>query len=131
MRRADVLAAVGIGGAAGATARYWLAQAVHPGVGGFPWATFWINVSGSFALGLLIIVLLDRFPPTRYARPLLGTGFLGGYTTFSTFGVEVDRLARQDHWATAAGYAAASVAGGLLAVFAGIAAARLLSPRRP
>ena len=130
MRRPDVLAAVGVGGAAGATARYWLAQAVHPGAGGFPWATFWINVTGSFALGLLIVLLLERFPPTRYVRPLLGTGFLGGYTTFSTLAVEVDRLGRHGHWETAVGYGLASLVAGLAAVFAGIALARLTSPRR-
>jgi fluoride exporter len=74
------LVAVMMGGAAGALAR-WTIELGVPSVGGFPLATLLINVTGAFALGVL---LWERLAPTRYLRPLLGIGFLGAYTTFST-----------------------------------------------
>jgi fluoride exporter len=119
-----VLAAVGLGGALGALARYGIAQVVSISPGTFPWGTFWINVSGSFALGVFLIVLLERFPPTRYARPFVATGFLGAYTTYSTFAVETDLLVRNGHGVTALAYAAASFAAGFLAAWAGMVLAR-------
>jgi CrcB protein len=121
---ARVLALVGLGGALGAPARYGVAQIVHVSAHGFPWATFWTNVSGAFALGVVLVVVTERFPATRYARPFLATGFLGAYTTFSTFAVEGDLLVRDGHAATAAVYWVASVVVGLLAVLAGIRMAR-------
>jgi fluoride exporter len=125
--RADpsVLAAVALGGALGAPARYGIAQLVHVAPDTFPWATFWTNVTGSFALGLVLAVVLERLPPTRHVRPFLATGFLGAYTTYSTFAVETDLLAQHGHAGLAAAYAGASVAAGLLAVWTGLWAARL------
>lgn len=125
-RRTDrgVLAAIALGGALGAPARYGLAQLVQVSPGAFPWATFWTNVSGSFAIGLLLALVLERFPPNRYLRPFLATGFLGAYTTYSTFAVETDLLARDGHVPVALGYAAASLLAGLGAVWAGILIAR-------
>jgi CrcB protein len=71
------LMAVMVGGAAGALAR-WAIELAVPSVGGFPLATLLINVTGAFALGLLGVLLWERLAPTRYLRPLLGIGFLGG-----------------------------------------------------
>jgi CrcB protein len=85
------LMAVMVGGAAGALAR-WAIELAVPSVGGSPLATLVINVSGAFALGLLGVLLLERLPPTRYLRPLLGIEFLGAYTTFSTMAMEGVRL---------------------------------------
>jgi CrcB protein len=116
--------AVGVGGAVGALARYGIAQLVDITPGTFPWGTFWINVSGSFALGVLLIVLSERLRPTRYLRPLLATGFLGAYTTYSTFAVEVDLLVKNGHWPIALAYAVTSFTAGWLAVGAGMAVAR-------
>ena len=132
-RRFDpaVLAAIALGGALGAPARYGVAQLVHVADGTFPWATFWTNVSGSFALGLALVVVLERFPPTRFVRPFLTTGFLGAYTTYSTFAVETDVLVKDGHVAVAAVYAVTSLVFGFLAVWAGIWAARFVpSPPR-
>ena len=125
----DVLAAVAAGGALGAPARYGVAQLVHVAQDTFPWATFWTNVSGSFALGLLLVLIVDRFPPTRYLRPFFATGFLGAFTTFSTFAVEADLLARDKRPGIAAAYVAASVGVGLAAVWAGIVLGRLTPAR--
>ena len=131
-RRNDpkVLAAIGLGGALGAPARYGLAQAVASTPGTFPWGTFWINVSGSFALGFFLVLVRDRFPPTRYLRPFVATGFLGAYTTYSTFAVECVLLTRNGHWAIALAYAAASIAAGLGAVWSGIVVARAVPSSR-
>ena len=121
------LAAVGIGGALGAPARYGIATLVDITPGTYPWGTFWINVSGSFALGFLLAVLLERLRRVpRYLRPLLATGFLGAYTTYSTFAVETDLLVKNGHWPVAMAYVASSFAVGLLAAALGL---RLGRPR--
>lgn len=120
------LAAVAVGGALGALARYLLAE-WSGGVGEeFPWATFWTNVSGSFALGLVLMVLLRRFPAGRRVRALVATGFLGAFTTFSTFVVETDRLIARGRAGVAVVYVAASLALGLAAVTLGMAGGRLV-----
>lgn len=127
----DVLGAIALGGALGAPARYGVAQVIHPSPAGLPWATFWTNLSGSFALGLILALVLERFPPGRYLRPFVATGFLGAYTTYSTFAVETVLLARDGHAGVAAVYAAASLVGGFLMAWAGIWAARSVPlPRR-
>ena len=118
------LLAVGLGGAIGAPARYGIAQLVDITPGTFPWGTFWINVTGSFALGFLLVVLSERLGPTRYLRPLLATGFLGAYTTYSTFAVEVDLLVKNGHVPIALVYAITSFTVGWLAVWAGMSLAR-------
>jgi fluoride exporter len=125
-RRAEpaVLVAIALGGALGAPARYGVAQLISVAKDGFPWATFWTNISGSFALGLLLALILERFPPTRYLRPFVATGFLGAYTTYSTFAVETDLLIKDGHAPIGLAYAAASLVTGFVAVWAGILAAR-------
>lgn len=119
-----MLAVIALGGMVGATARYELAKALPTSAGHFPWATFWTNVSGSFVLGFLLIVLLEWFPPTRHVRPFLTTGILGAYTTMSTFTVETAVLIKDGHLATGAVYGAASIVCGLLLAAAGVAVAR-------
>jgi CrcB protein len=116
---------VSVGGATGASARYGIAQLVTITPGTFPWGTFWINVSGSFALGVLLTAVVERFPATRHLRPFAASGFLGGYTTYSTFAVETDLLVRNGHWPVAVGYAAASLAVGFLAVWGGVVLGRI------
>jgi fluoride exporter len=125
-RRTDppVLAAIAIGGALGAPARYGVGQLVHVAPGTFPWGTFWTNISGSFALGLILALVLERFPPTRYLRPFMATGFLGAYTTYSTFAVEAVLMLKDGHAAIAVAYAASSLLAGFFVAWAGILAAR-------
>jgi CrcB protein len=131
-RRAEpaVLGAIALAGALGAPARYGVAQLVHVAPDRFPWATFWTNISGSFALGLILALLLERFPPSRYLRPFVATGFLGAYTTYSTFAVETVLLAKDGHPGVALTYAAASLMGGFGVAWAGIWAARGVPLRR-
>jgi CrcB protein len=125
----DVLAVIAIGGMLGATARFKIAEALPTNPGHFPWATFWTNLSGSFLLGFLLIVLLERFPPTRYVRPFVATGILGAYTTMSTYTVETALLVKEDHAVTALGYGLGSVAAGVFLAYAGIVIARLTVAR--
>ncbi len=130
--RADprVLAAISLGAMPGAAARYGMSRLITVPVGRFPWATFWTNVSGAFVLGLLLVLLIERFPPTRYARAFAGTGFLGAYTTFSTFSVEADLLVKDGHPTTAAFYVAASLVVGVTVAWLGVTTARLIPHQR-
>jgi fluoride exporter len=123
--RPAVVGAIAAGGALGAPARYGISEAVPVTLGEFPWATFWANVSGSFLLGVLLTLILERWPPTRFVRPFAAVGFLGSYTTWSTFVVEADRLAAHGHAALAAVYVAVSLAVGLAVVYVGVVVGRL------
>ena len=107
-----------VGGALGTNARYWLAVGVTAvGVPTFPWATFAVNVSGSFAIGFLVVALA-RWASHPNLRLLLLTGFLGGFTTFSTF--TLDSLILYE-----SGQPGLSVANALGSVVAGLAAVAL------
>ncbi len=127
--RRGVLVAVAAGGGLGAPARYALAQVVHAAENTFPWATFWTNVSGSFALGFLLVLLVDRFPPSRYLQPFFATGFLGAFTTFSALAVETDLLIKDGHASIGIVYALTSLVAGLAAVWAGMVLARQVPAR--
>jgi fluoride exporter len=115
---------VGLGGAAGSVARYLLGMWQPRTVGSFPWATFGINVAGSFLLGFLLRVALASSSFTPEWRALLTVGFCGGFTTFSTYSYETAVLLESGHYGKAATYALASVAVALAATFAGLMAAR-------
>jgi CrcB protein len=116
-----VVAVIAVGGGLGSLARYLLAISFPSAPPRFPWATFATNVSGCFALGLLMIFVLDVWPPQRYVRPFLGIGVLGGYTTFSSVTVETIRLAP----GMAVAYALGTLAACLVAVWCGMTMARL------
>ncbi len=122
--------AIALGGALGTLARYGVERAVVTGSAGFPWATLIVNVVGSFVLGLVVTLAVERWPGDRILRPLVAVGFCGGFTTFSTFAVEIDQHVRGGHVGTAATYAVASLLAGLGAALAGmtLARGRLLPP---
>jgi fluoride exporter len=122
------LAAVAVGGGVGSVARYLLSVA-FPAGHGFPWAIFAVNVSGCFLLGLLMVYLLEVWPPRRLLRPLLGVGLLGGYTTFSTYAAGVMTLLTGHAPALADAYALSSILAGLVAVWAGTKTARVAATR--
>ena len=123
----SVLAAVAAGGVGGSLGRYAVSLALPPGLG-FPWATFLVNVSGSFAMGLLVAWLDARPGAHRLARPLLGVGVLGGWTTFSAFAVDVVRLSEAGRAGLAGGYVVSSVLVAVLALAAGGLVGRRLWP---
>jgi CrcB protein len=118
------LTAIFLGGACGALLRVGLAQAYLQGGVGWPWITFAVNVTGSFLLGYFVTRLQERLPLSTYRRPLLGTGFCGAYTTFSTMQLELLRMLDDNRYGLAAAYAAASLAAGYLAVFVATAMVR-------
>jgi CrcB protein len=117
--------AVALAGAAGASARYGLDLVFSRDAHHIPWVTFTINISGSFALGLLVAAL-DAHPHPA-VRPAITIGFLGAYTTFSTLSLEAYRLFDRGHVGIAGAYALGSLAAGLAAVTAGVALGRLLA----
>jgi len=119
-----MLAAIAVGGALGGITRVALFFAVPAAAAGFPWATFWTNVAGSFTLGALVIVAAARVPSNHYVGPFLGTGFLGSFTTFSAFAAQASGLLDRGSVWTAASYAAGTLGVGLLAAWMGIALAR-------
>ena len=120
--RALRLCAVAVGGALGTLARYAVSRALAVDGLGFPWPTFAVNVVGSFLLGLLITVLVERWPPTRFLRAFVAVGFCGGFTTFSTMVVEAAQRGQHGRAGLAAVYLAVSLIAGLLAAAAGIGA---------
>ncbi len=121
--RWDVLVAIALGGGLGSLARWQLGRWLVD-TGPFPWATFAENVSGSFVLGALVVLALGRWPRSRYLRPFLGVGVLGGFTTFSTYALDVRTLVVSDRPWLAVGYLLATSAAGLAAAWVGMAAAR-------
>jgi CrcB protein len=128
------LVLVTAGGAVGSLLRFVVGRWVDARftAGGLPWGTFTVNVAGSFILGVLALWVLERLPAEyRGVYLLLGTGFCGGFTTFSTFSYEAARLLEDGSVGRAAAYMLASVLFSLAAVFAGFALARvMLAPAR-
>jgi len=117
---------VGLGGALGAVARYLATDWVRALAGdAFPWGTLAVNVSGAFALGFLM-VWLQSMAPSSQIRQLVAIGFLGSFTTFSTFSYEAVEMVRGGNVLGAGGYVAASVLIGLGAVVTGAVLAMAL-----
>jgi fluoride exporter len=117
-------AAIMLGGAVGALARAGVAEALPHGAGEWPWATFLVNLAGTIVLAWMTTRLTEMVAPTRFWRFLLGTGFCGALTTFSTFRVETIRLARDSGAAVAGSYALASLAAGMFLAAAATVVAR-------
>ncbi len=112
--------AISIGAILGANARFALGGWVLDRMGGeFPYGTLLINVSGSFLIGATY-ALIERYGAPDWVRPLVIVGFLGAYTTFSTFSLDALALAERGAWLAAGAYVLGSVAASLAAVWAGI-----------
>jgi len=114
---------VALGGGIGAWLRFAVGRIV--GFSAYPWATLLVNVSGSFAMGLLAGWLARHSADGEFWRLLLGVGLLGGFTTFSAFSLELVNLAQRGSIALAFGYALISVLAGVLGLFAGLAVMRV------
>jgi CrcB protein len=118
---------VALGGLIGSVARYWLAGVVQrPSVGAFPFGTLTVNVLGSFVVGLVMALSLERGVVQANARLFLATGLCGGFTTMSTFSYETLALMRDGEVMLALGNVALTLTACLLAVVLGQAAARVL-----
>lgn len=118
---------IGIGGFCGAIARYavdtWITAAARTS---FPWGTLAVNATGSFALGVLFALTAQRGPLPEELRLPLGVGFLGAYTTFSTYALDSLRLADGGSWSLAIANVGGSVLLGLAAVLLGVAIGRAI-----
>jgi fluoride exporter len=115
---------VGLGGFLGANARYALSGWVVDRLGAsFPWQTLLVNVTGSLAIGLILTVLTEKLVVDPAWRLLVVVGFLGGYTTFSTYTFEALALLAEGEWLPALGYVLGSNGLGLVAVYSGIVVA--------
>jgi fluoride exporter len=126
-----VLAVVAAGGGIGALARYGIGQLLPTRPGLFPWGTFTTNVSGCFLIGALMVLVTDVWTRRPLLRPLLGTGVLGGFTTFSTYTVETHGLLQPGHVVLAFGYLAGTLVCGLLATLMAMRITRAItSPSR-
>jgi CrcB protein len=122
-----------IGGAVGTNFRYWLGRSLGEvaWAKGFPLGTFVINVTGSFVLGVAAVVILERLPPMyQHWYLLVGTGFCGGYTTFSTFEWETFRLVRDGSMWLALANVAGSVLVGFLGLVIAVVLMELVLPRQ-
>jgi fluoride exporter len=120
-----VLAVISAGGALGSLARYGVALAVPPSRTGFPWATFIVNVTGCLLIGALMVAVTEVWSGRLLVRPFLGVGVLGGYTTFSTYVVDTQRLVNRGAAGTGLLYLVGTLVAALLAVYAGTGLARL------
>ncbi len=116
--------AVAVGGALGSLARYGLALALPTATGAFPLATFLTNVAGGLAIGVLVVALTELSIPHRLLRPFLVTGILGGFTTFSTYAVDVEHLLAAGRVGTALAYLIGTLASALAATWLGITLTR-------
>ncbi|MET8130814.1 MULTISPECIES: fluoride efflux transporter CrcB [unclassified Streptomyces] len=119
-----VVAVVALGGAVGATARYGAARLWPTPDGAFPWTTFTINVVGCFVIGVFMVLITDAWTAHRLLRPFFGTGVLGGFTTFSTYAVDIRKLVGTGHPGTGLGYLAATLFAALAAVWLAVTATR-------
>lgn len=120
VERWDVLLVISLGGVLGSLARWGTSVAWPSEPGGVPWATLQVNVLGAGLIGLLMVLVRARGPEGRYLRPFLGVGVLGGYTTFSTYALDVHQLLVDQRAALAASYLVLTVVLGLLAVWCGV-----------
>jgi CrcB protein len=118
---------IGVAGALGAVSRHQLESLVNSVWGDvFPWGTFVVNVSGSFALGVLVGVFARRLGVPLWAQAGATVGFLGAYTTFSTFSLETYRLAEDGAYGLAFANVVGSLTAGLAAVYAGVVLGRAI-----
>ncbi|WP_033207974.1 fluoride efflux transporter CrcB [Streptomyces bikiniensis] len=125
-----VVAVVAVGGSLGALARFGASLLWPTPAGAFPWTTLTVNAAGCLAIGVLLVAVTEALTAHPLLRPFLGTGFLGGFTTFSTYCVDVERLVAADRAATALVYLVATVAAALAAVTAGARGTRRLLAHR-
>lgn len=112
-----VVGVVALGGVIGALARYGAALEWPVAAGRFPWTTLWVNVVGCAVIGVFMVVITEGRPAHRLVRPFFGTGVLGGFTTFSTYAVDIQKLIKAHETARALLYLGATLLAALAAVW--------------
>jgi CrcB protein len=118
---------IGIGGFVGAIARYQVASLVQARVpAGFPWGTFIVNTSGCLIMGIVTTLLTERLVVNPQWRFLIPIGFIGAYTTFSTFELELFQANMEGAWLVGGAYVAGSVLAGYVALWSGVVLARAI-----
>ncbi|GAB2970654.1 fluoride efflux transporter CrcB [Streptomyces pseudoechinosporeus] len=122
--QAPIVAVVAAGGALGATARYGASLIWPTQTGAFPWTTLWVNAVGCAVIGVFMVVISDVWAAHRLVRPFFGTGVLGGFTTFSTYAVDIQKLVDEGRPRTGLAYLAATLVAALVAVWLAVVAAR-------
>jgi CrcB protein len=128
--RGDILAVIALGGALGSLARWGMAEAIPHARGEFATSTLVTNIVGAFLLGVLMVLVLEVWPPTRLVRPFFGVGVLGGFTTFSTYALDTTEMLRAGAPGAAAAYLFTTLAAGLVASWLGLTLTRALVERR-
>lgn len=123
----QLVLAIAAGGALGAVSRHFVSGAVSKFTGiGFPFGTFTVNIVGSLLMGLLITLLAHKIDVSNQLRSFLAVGFLGSFTTFSTYSMETVLLVQRGDWSGAALYSIGSLIVGVLALLAGLWLGRVL-----
>jgi CrcB protein len=123
----DRYAMIGLGGAMGAIARYQVAAMIQARIpAGFPWGTFVVNISGCLLMGIVMVLLSDRLVANPNWRFLIPIGFIGAYTTFSTFEMETFRAISEGAWLVGGLNVVSSVVAGYAALWLGVVLARAL-----
>ncbi len=124
LRQGPVIAAVAVGGAVGAAARYGASLLWPTAAGAFPWTILTVNAVGCAVIGVFMVVITDVWAAHRLVRPFFGTGVLGGFTTFSTYAVDVQRLVDGREVRTGLAYLALTPVVALTAVWIAVALTR-------
>ncbi|MEV6163495.1 fluoride efflux transporter CrcB [Streptomyces sp. NPDC052052] len=125
-----VVAVVALGGVIGACARYGATLIWPTAPGGFPWVTLVVNVIGCAVIGVFMVVISDMWTAHRLVRPFFGTGVLGGFTTFSTYAVDIERLVDAGRAGAGLAYLALTLCAALAAVWSAVWATRRVRARR-
>ncbi|MFE5901174.1 fluoride efflux transporter CrcB [Streptomyces sp. NPDC056488] len=128
--RRGTLAVVAVGGSLGALARFGASLLWPTPTGAFPWTTLTVNAAGCLVIGVFLVAVTEVFTAHPLLRPFFGTGFLGGFTTFSTYCVDIERLVDAGRATTALTYLVATVAAATAAVAAGASGTRRLLSHR-
>lgn len=115
-----VVAAVSLGGATGASARYGASLLWPTATGGFPWTTLVVNVAGCAVIGVFMVMITEAWTAHRLVRPFFGTGVLGGFTTFSTYAVDIERLVDGGRVRTGLAYLGLTLLAALAAVWSAV-----------
>ncbi|MFF8918134.1 fluoride efflux transporter CrcB [Streptomyces sp. NPDC015032] len=122
--QASVVAVVALGGTLGASARYGAALIWPTAPDGFPWTTLIVNVVGCAVIGVFMVVISEVWAAHRLVRPFFGTGVLGGFTTFSTYAVDIQRLVEGGRARTGLAYLGLTLCAALAAVWSAVWATR-------